>query len=61
MRLELLHDRETMYPVTSMELDYILGFAHPMIDGDCIPSFISGICEEFLEGVYTIRGSTGHE
>ena len=49
MRLELLHNRETMCPVTSLEMDYILGFDVPMIDGDCIPSFIYGICEEFLD------------
>lgn len=48
MRLELFQDNDINYPVTSLEMDYILGFDHTSMEGDCIPYFIVSICEEFL-------------
>ncbi len=49
MRLELLHDRETMYPVTSTRMDCILGLSD-QIEESNIDNFILEVLEEFLYG-----------
>ena len=48
MRLELFYKEEVEGPVTSFEMDNILGFKHPDIEGEDISSFIVYICEDFL-------------
>lgn len=48
MRLELFYAEDIIAPMTSNEMDYILGLRYPDTDRDTLPSFIVSICDACL-------------